>query len=187
MAHGLEHAHPRDAEDVGGDAGELDVGLLEDIQEAVALGSPRLDELSPVAQQIAQPADGLGRHEAGADETVPNEVGDPLAVLDVRLAPRDVLDVVCVADDDLEVALEDGVYRLPVHARALHGDVGDAEFGQPVAKFEQVPRERRKPTDLLTGFAVCRPQEHTDDEFCAVHVDAAAPFHDCFHERCSPP
>jgi hypothetical protein len=57
---------------------------------------------------------------------VAEQVADPLGVPHVGLAAGDRLDVVGVADDQLEVALEDRVDRLPVDPGALHCDVRHA-------------------------------------------------------------
>jgi hypothetical protein len=44
------------------------------------------------------------------------QLGDPLGVLDVGLAPRDVLDVAGVDQHQLEAAFQEVVDRLPIDA-----------------------------------------------------------------------
>jgi hypothetical protein len=60
------------------------------------------------------------------------QLGDPLAVLDVGLAAGDLLDVRRVDQPDREAVLEDVEDRLPVDPGRLHGHVGDRLGRQPV-------------------------------------------------------
>ena len=53
---------------------------------------------------------GGGRHEAGADQAVREQIGEPHRIVDVGLAAGDVADVLGVGQHQLEV-------RLPAHAR----------------------------------------------------------------------
>jgi hypothetical protein len=112
----LQHAHSRDAEDITGHAGQLDVGSLQDLQQPVAFGAAALHQLAPVARQITQFPDGLRGHEAGLQQPVQQQVGDPLRILHVGLAPGHVLDVLSVGHQELEGSFQDGVHRLPVHS-----------------------------------------------------------------------
>jgi hypothetical protein len=91
-----------------------------------------------VPDQVAQSPDLGRRHEAGAHQPVPDQLGDPLGVLHVRLAPGHVAHVRGVADDEGEGALERGVHRPPVDARRLHADVGHAQLEQPRAQGREV-------------------------------------------------
>ena len=84
-------------------------------------------ELLARARQRAQLLHRRRRHEAGADQAVGQQVGQPHRVVDVGLAPGHVLDVRGVGQHQLEVAFEHMPHRLPVHAGGLHGDVLDAE------------------------------------------------------------
>jgi hypothetical protein len=51
---------------------------------------------------------------------------NPLAVLYVRFATRDLLDMLSIAYNQLEVLLEHSIYRLSVDACALHTHMRDA-------------------------------------------------------------
>ena len=57
-------------------------------------------------RQIAQVADGQRGDEARANETMREEIRDPLAVLDIRLPARHRFDVVRIGQHDVEAALE---------------------------------------------------------------------------------
>ena len=66
------------------------------------------------------------------------QLAQPLGVCDVGLAAGHVLDVRGVDQEQLEVVLEQVVDRLPVDARGLHRDVGNAKSLEPVTQREQV-------------------------------------------------
>ena len=51
------------------------------------------DQARPLPGQVAQLADRRRRDEAGPQQAVLEQLGDPLGVLDVGLAARDLLDV----------------------------------------------------------------------------------------------
>ena len=57
-----QHELARGAEDVAENARELDVGGLEELEQAVPLRAAYLDQLAAIADQVSQLADVLGRH-----------------------------------------------------------------------------------------------------------------------------
>ena len=122
----LDHGPARDAQHVGGDAGQLDVGVLQHLLDAVGHRGPVADQLGPLPRQVAQLADRRRRDEAGREQAVLEQLGDPLGVLDVGLAAGDLLDVLGVDQHHLEAALQQVEDRLPVDAGRFHGDVADA-------------------------------------------------------------
>jgi len=75
------------------------LAVLKELQEPVAFGRLALRQLAAVAQQLAQLTQRLGRHEALGDQAVSHQIGDPLGILHIGLAPRHVADVPGVADD----------------------------------------------------------------------------------------
>ena len=106
-----EHRAAGYAEDIAGDARQLDVGGLQQLQEPVAFGRLALHQLAAVAQQLAQFPQRPGRHEALGD--LSHQIGDPLGILHIGLAPRHVADVPGVADDQFEMPLQDGMTGRP--------------------------------------------------------------------------
>lgn len=87
---GGEHCPAGDAEVVGGDRGELDAGVLEDLVQALGLAGPFLDLGLAVPGQVPQLADRLRGHERGLDEPVGDQLGNPRGVGHVRLTTRDI-------------------------------------------------------------------------------------------------
>src|SRR5206468_8924841 len=120
---GGEDRAAADAHDVGEHAGELDVGRLQGLLDAQGVLGDFPHELFTRAGQVAQLLHRGGRHEAAANQTVRQQVGDPGGVVDVALAAGDVADMHGVGEDELDVALEHMPDRLPVHAARLHGHV----------------------------------------------------------------
>ena len=99
-------------------------------------------------ERTAQTASG-GRKEARRRPTEWRDLA-PLAVLDVALPPRDVLDVAGVDQADRELSrLQELVEGDPVDPRGLHGDRGDAAPGEPVCEGVQVLREGPEAPDGL--------------------------------------
>jgi hypothetical protein len=91
-----------------------------------------LDLRLAVAGQVAERADRLGRHQAAAQQAGLQQLAQPLRVLDVGLAPGDLLDVPGVDQHQLEAVLEHRPDRLPVDAGRLHRDLLDGERLEPV-------------------------------------------------------
>jgi hypothetical protein len=60
------------------------------------------------------------------------EIGDPLAVLDVGLAPRHLLDIARVHQQQLEAVLQQVEERLPKYSSRLHRHMRDGLGRQPV-------------------------------------------------------
>ena len=79
-----EHSAAGHSKDIAGDAGQLDVGGLQKLQEPVAFGRLALHQLAAVAQQLAQFPQRPGRHEALGDQAVSHQIGDPLGILPHR-------------------------------------------------------------------------------------------------------
>src|SRR5256885_13802907 len=83
---------------------------------------------------------------------------DPLAILDVGLPPRDLLDVLGVDQDDGESPFQEVEDRLPVDAGRFHSDMGHGEGGQPAGQFQQVIGDRKSTrlnsSHLVISYAV---------------------------------
>ena len=115
-----------------------------------------------VAGQLAQLADRRRGDEAGPQQAVAQQVGQPLAVLDVRLAPRHGLDVLRVDQQQLPpLALQQVQHGAPVRpANNVAKRALEWEFSVVI------PRERLRPADasvrprparaLLPPAARCR-------------------------------
>ena len=107
------------------------------------------------------------------------QVGDPLGVLDVGLAPGHCLDVLGVDHQQLHIeALQQVEDRLPVDSRALHGHRRYPLLLQPVAEPEQLPSHRPIGPCLLPLVGA-----HAGDHGLLVDVQPAAALVDHLHRR----
>ena len=114
-----------------------------------------------VAGQLAQLPDRPGRHEAGADQPVLDQLGDPGRVGHVGLPPRDVVQVGRVQQPALHLALEQLPDRLPVAPGRLHPHPGHPEAGQPLGQQPQPGGRRGEPAGLAVAPGVAVRHPHT--------------------------
>ncbi len=89
----LQDAPAAEAQDIRNDRGELDIGLLQRRLNPLGMTNNLARQFAPRARQIAQFLDRLGRHKAGADQAMRQEIGDPGCVVGVALAARHVANV----------------------------------------------------------------------------------------------
>ena len=181
---GLEHGPAGDAEDIAGDARQLDVGGLQQLEQPVALGRLALHQLAAVAQQLAQVAQRLRRHEALGDQAVADQIGDPLGILHVGLAAGHVADVPRIADDQLEMPLQHGIDRPPVDARALHADMRHTRLLQPVAqRLEIAGHGRETCAPLWSAGDPAAPIRQARHHRLLMHVQPGTPLDHHLHHR----
>ena len=157
------------------------LAVFKELQQPVAFGRLALHEFTAVAQQLAQLPQRPGRREALGDQAVSNQIGDPLGILHIGLAPRHVADVPGVADDQLEMPLKARVDRPPVDARALHPDVRHSRFPQPVPQRFEVARHRTKRPYLLGRLRPGRADQKARNERLLMHVQTTTSLDDCLH------
>ncbi len=179
---GVQHRPPRGAEDVAGDAVELDARVLEGLVQAVGLAGALGDLRLAVAGQLAQRALRFGRHEAAAQQASLLQLGQPGGVADVGLAARHLLDVARVDQQQLEVILEDVPDRLPVDAGGLHGDLLDPVGAKPIAQPEQAGHGGDELGQVLLAPAPRRRQAHAGGHLGLVHVQAGDALKDGLHQ-----
>ena len=181
-----EHRAAGHAEDVAGDARQLDVGGLQELQEPVAFGRLALHQLAAVAQQLAQLPQRRRRHEALGDQAVADQIGDPLGILHIGLATRHVADVPGVADDEVEMPFQHGIDRAPVDAGALHADLRHPKLLQPVPQRFQIARHRPEGPHLLPRPLARGADQDAGNDRLLMHVQPATPLNDHLHPRLHP-
>ena len=139
---GAEDREPGLADDVADHARQEEVHLDQSLLHPLDVGTGVLDERIPMAQHGAEGEDRGGGPKAAAQQADTVELAQPLTVLDIALATRDVLDVAGVDEQDLQPArLEDVVDRDPVDPGGFHRDTGDATGEEPVGQALEVGRE----------------------------------------------
>lgn len=90
---GGEHGPARSSEHVADHGRQFQPGVFEQLLQPLRLSGALMDQAGPVADQVAQLADRGRRHEAGPDQAVLDQLGDPDRVGHVGRAPRHVADV----------------------------------------------------------------------------------------------
>jgi hypothetical protein len=114
----LEHRASRDPQNVGGHGRQLDVGSFQHLLQPIDFRRPLAHQRRPIAGHFPQLPLLLGGHEAGPQQPVAQQVGDPLGILDVALAAGHRLDVLRVDQQQGEVPFQHVVDRLPVGSAA---------------------------------------------------------------------
>ena len=115
----LQHLPPGHPQRVRSHRTQLEIGLLQQLLDAIGHPVLALSQLRPVPRQVAQILDGRRRHEAPLQQPVLQQVGDPLAVLGVGLAPRHRFDVLRIHQHLLKLPLQHRPHRPPVDRRSL--------------------------------------------------------------------
>jgi hypothetical protein len=122
-----------DTPDVGQHGGELDIGILQRLLDALDMTGRLAHQLLTGAQLRAHLLCRRFRYETGADQAVRQQLGEPLRVGHIGLAARHVLHMRGVGQDQGEVTVRQDVPdRLPVDTCRLRRDVSAALFGQPL-------------------------------------------------------
>ena len=107
---------------------------------------------------------------------------DPLAILHVRLATRDVLDVVSVAEKELEGALlQDVPDRFPVDTSRLHRNVRDALSGEPTPEVAKIMSHGAELADPLRDVPAIAQVANADHDRLLVYVEPGTAPVDHFH------
>ena len=136
----VQHVPAGDAVDVGDHRRQLQVPVFEQFLHPLLLGGAGLGEVTAVPGVGAQPADRLGRHEAGGDHPPLGDPGEPDRVGPVGLRPAgqglDLRGVIQVAVEP--AGFEQEEHRLPVVASGLHPGLGHAPAAQPVRQVQQL-------------------------------------------------
>lgn len=127
------------------------------LAQPLQLTGAGLDELLAVAGDLPDRGDLLGRDEAASQQPDLQQLRQPLAVLHIALAARDVLHVRSVDQQHLDtltptpgLRLAQGMeHRPPIHPGGLHHHVGDALLGQPGRHHRQHRVEGLEPPGHL--------------------------------------
>ena len=136
----------------------------------VAFGSLALHQLAAAPQQLAQIAERRRRDEALGDQAVPDQIGDPLGILHIRLAAGHIADVAGIADDQIEMSFQHGIDWPPVDAGAFHADMRHPRRREPVPQDFEVARHRPERAHLLGRSIPGRADQKTRNDRLLVHV-----------------
>src|SRR4029450_13454207 len=129
-----------------------------------------MDQLAPVAREIAEVAHLDGRDEAAPEEAMLQEFSDPTAILHVCLASRDLFDVGRIAEQDGEVPFEHIENRLPIHTRRFHGDDRTPMGLEPRTHGQYVMSHGAKGAHLVLALSLVVMPDQADFDVLFVDI-----------------
>jgi hypothetical protein len=146
-----QHLPAGDSQDVADHAGQLDLGIFQQLLQALLLPGLLPHQSAAVTGQIPQPPDLLRVHQARAAHAPLGDLGQPHRVQPVGLGPpRRVLHMLGVQQPAGEpFPLEQVVHRLPIIAGGLHRHHLHPLAPQPIRQLQQRRRQRRILPHLL--------------------------------------
>ena len=142
VENGANDEHAGLTSDVSEDGGEFDVHQLESLLDMLDMSGAIFDENVPLADEGPEGADLWGGDERAAQEAIGVELLDPLAIEDIGLLARDILNVAGIDDENLKTVLfEDFKGRDPVDAGGFHCDGSDLGLLEPVSEGMEISGE----------------------------------------------
>jgi len=109
------HGARRLAQNIGGHIAQFDVGIFQHLLETIDDACPIFDQTGAMPSEFAQFALLGGRDEAGGEQAVLQEIGNPLRIPPIGLASRHRLDVRRIDQQQGKVALEEVENGSPIH------------------------------------------------------------------------
>jgi hypothetical protein len=143
-------------------------GLLQFVGRLAALGSKAAAMAGELPQVALLPAG----NEAGTQQPVAQQLGDPLSILDIALSSRHRFHVGGVGDDQLEVALQQIIDRHPVVACGFHGHMGDLLLFEPLKHLHHLGRGGAKALGFAHRILARLAFEHAGHRRALMHVEA---------------
>jgi len=141
--HRLEDGAAARSNHVAQHRGELDVGVLQRLLQALDVAGLLTDELLARAQQRPQCLGGRLGNETRPDQPVRQQLGQPRRVPNIGFPPRHVLDVRRIRQDERHLTVGKNVPdRLPIDARRFHRHMCAPVLGQPSREVEEAARRR---------------------------------------------
>ncbi len=164
-----DDGHAGRAGEVRDGAMHLDVHLVERLLHPLDTATALDDEVGHLAVQSSHPGDRFVRPERATEQPAAVQELDPLAVAEVGLPSRHVVERSSVDEHDLDAArFEQLVDRDPVDVRALHGHRLHALLGEPVRERVQLDGRRAEHPNVR-GLAL---RWSANPVLCAADIDA---------------
>ena len=113
------------------------------------------------------------------------QLGDPGAVLHIRLAPGDLGDMGGIGEHAGEGLFQHVEDWLPVDPGALHGDLGDRLGLEPIPQRQELGRGGAEGAHLLDARAIWPRDAHARHDRLLMNIQSTAPLDHLFHRRAS--
>lgn len=166
---GLEDGQSGDARQITDDMLKLNVHLGEGLVHEADLIGGTTDEAAAMTKEGADDANDIRGTKAGIEQPHRVKILEPLAVLDVGLAPGEMLAMTSVDQTDLHTGrIEDLEERNPIDAGGFHGDGPDATGFEPIAQLQECIGKGIKGAD---GFGISVGW-NGDPDFASADVNA---------------
>jgi hypothetical protein len=177
----FQHLSSRHPHHIAGHRGELEVGRLQKLVQSVHFPHPLVAKRFAIAGQIPKLPDRLGRNETPLQKPMGKEIGNPLAIRHIRLAPGHPLDVRGVDQQHREAIFQQIIDRLPKYPRALHRYVGHLFAPEPVVKHQKIRRHGTKRLNLLVDLPPLIPHPQTNHHRRLMDVQTTTPLKHHLH------
>ena len=115
---------------------QFQLGIFQCLLHPLDLSGLLLGQADPSARQVTQLALWTGRDETGFEQTVLQQVGNPLGIFDIGLAPGDRFDLLRIDHEHFKVACQQIKHRFPIHSRGLEGDMRTALLFEPIRELQ---------------------------------------------------
>jgi hypothetical protein len=117
---------------ITGHLAQLDVGALNQLLNPIGQGGLFPYQTLPVPGQSPQLANGAGRNEAGREQTMPQQIGQPLGINDIGLAGFVPFGVTGLGENHVQGPFQNVKDGAPLHPRALNRHVRAPLPAEPI-------------------------------------------------------
>jgi len=155
---------------------ELDVGALQGFLQFVCRLASLARQRTAVARQLPQVALLPRGNEAGPQQPVPQQIGDPMGVCHIGLAPRHRFHVRSVGYQQPEVAFQQVVDGHPVVARRFHRGMSGCMTLEPLYQLHQLRRGGAEVPDFMRRFSPRRSLQYAGHDRALMHVESRTVF-----------
>src|SRR5229473_4951543 len=179
--HGLQDRSPRSSQCIRRYRCQLNVGILQHLLNSIRNPVDLLYQTHAIPREVAKFTYWLRRHETPAQQSVLQQIRDPLAVFLVRLPARHGFDVLRIHQQHLELLRKNVPHRLPVHSGRLHGRMRHAALLQPISQLQQIVSECPEALLLFTALPLGLSPQHTCGNALLMYVQTTTAGIDNFH------
>src|SRR5262249_6002838 len=128
----------------------------------------------PLPRQLPQLPLRPWRDEAALQQAALQQLGDPLAILDIGLASGHAAEMLGINQQHRETSLQEVEDRFPVDPGRFHGYLSHALGGQPIAQQLQLRSRRAEGADLTVDAAVSAEAAYACHHGLLVNIQAGA-------------
>src|SRR6266850_1626514 len=179
--HRSQDRSPRSTQSIGRYRCQLNVGILQHLLNAIRNSVDLLYQTHAIPREVAKFACWLRGHETPAEQSVLQQIRDPLAVFLVRLPTGHSFNVLCIHQQHLELLRKNVPHRLPVHSRGLHGRMRHAALLEPISQLKQIVSECPEALLLFTALPLGLRPQHTCGNTLLMYVQTTTAGIDNFH------